>query len=750
MSEIKEYTFETLIGAPAEIEKNGKKKTVRITDIVIPKIQRDYAQGRTSKDVTKIRKNFLSSIYKSIESKKHQTLDFIYGDVEEEEIEDSSSDEKKYLLTPLDGQQRLTTLFLLHWYAAKKEISGESKKYDFLNHFSYAARFSLRDFCKNLVKFTPDFKNLLKSENNEDSLSKTICDQPWFLYEWKSDPTIKSMLVMLDAIHSMFKDTSNLWGSLKASIGFYFLPLSQMGLSDELYIKMNSRGKPLTPFEHFKADFEKMIKETSTELGTYFNHHFDVEWADVFFPYRGENNIIDDEMLKFFKFAGSVLCYEQELPYSDDEYELAKILYGGENQKRKENIEYLKLCFDCLRNVPDLKDFFDKNFAKSGYAPGKVTLFYNQDLFQDCCNLFGDYSGKNRKFPLGEYILFYGVMIYLQNINSIRFDDFKFRIRIIRNLVWNSSDEIRDDRPQRMKNILEETKNIILSGKVSQPEKNKVNFNSRQKEEETRKISFFQSEKNENIKNNLLKLESNYLLQGCIEVVGLENPGNFARFCGLFENKNKSYDAINRAMLSLGDYSQFISWRYQIGSENDSSWRDLFRLSEQRQGFENTKRILNSLLEKNLLTCDALNDFADSCVENPATPKDWRYYLVKYGSMRSGRFGMYYWKSKSSAKNPYEIIMMNTEKSTSGYNWEIFSQCLEKKYPENLSLGNYATYGDKLLLKGKNITVDVLNSEFILREVENVIETIPVPQNKDGIDTVDRVEFLEEKLKEYF
>lgn len=758
MSDIKEYTFQTLIGAQVDFEKNGKTKKVRITGIKIPKIQRDYAQGRTSKDVTKIRNNFLSSIYKTIEEKSHLTLDFIYGDIEEdkdfEEKDDSSSDEKKYCLIPLDGQQRLTTLFLLHWYAAKKEIPQDKEKYEFLKSFSYETRVSSRDFCKKLVDdFNPDFENLLKTEkagNTEDSLSETIRNQPWFLFDWKNDPTINSMLVMLDAIHSMFKNSNGLWDAVRTCVGFYFLPLSEMGLSDELYIKMNSRGKPLTPFEHFKADFEKMIKETSSELESYFNHHFDVEWADVFFPYRGENNIIDDEMLRFFKFASSILCYEQELPYSDDEYELANTLYGEKNPRKKENIEYLKLCFDCLKNVPDLKDFFDKNFTKSGYEPGKVTLFYNQDLFQDCCNLFGDYSGKNRKFPLNEYILFYGVLIFLQNKNSLTLDEFKFRIRIIRNLVWNSSDEIRDDRPQRMKNILEETKNVILNGKISQSEKNKVNFNSRQKEEEIKKISFFKNEKDEKLKNNLLRLESNYLLQGCIEIVGLENRDNFARFCTLFENPKKSYDAINRALLSIGDYSQFISWRYQIGSENDSSWHNLFHPSEQRQGFEKTKKILNSLLEKNLFDASSLNDFADSYIKNPAVQKDWRYYLIKYDSMRSGKFGMYYWKSKNKKEKPYELIMMNTEKSTNGYNWEIFSRCLQQKFPKNLSLGNYASYGNLLLLKGKNITVEVLNSEIVLKNDDKTVEQIPVPQDKDGIDETDRVELLEAKLKTYF
>ena len=45
-------------------------------------------------------------------------------------------------------------------------------------------------------------------------------------------------------------------------ISFHLLPIEQMGLSEDLYIKMNSRGKPLTPFENFKARFEQDISAT--------------------------------------------------------------------------------------------------------------------------------------------------------------------------------------------------------------------------------------------------------------------------------------------------------------------------------------------------------------------------------------------------------------------------------------------------------------------------------------------------------
>ena len=71
-----------------------------IKGIEIPIIQRDYAQGRKSE--SRIRNRFLEALFKAVtETDKHITLDFVYGEIDPNGI-----------LIPLDGQQRITTLFL--------------------------------------------------------------------------------------------------------------------------------------------------------------------------------------------------------------------------------------------------------------------------------------------------------------------------------------------------------------------------------------------------------------------------------------------------------------------------------------------------------------------------------------------------------------------------------------------------------------------------------------------------------------
>lgn len=98
-----------------------------ISGITIPRIQRAYAQGRSDAHAVKTRERFLSAIHAGLIN-NGLTLDFIYGNIQNGQ------------LIPLDGQQRLTTLWLLHWYADKKEGINDKR----LARFSYNTRYSER------------------------------------------------------------------------------------------------------------------------------------------------------------------------------------------------------------------------------------------------------------------------------------------------------------------------------------------------------------------------------------------------------------------------------------------------------------------------------------------------------------------------------------------------------------------------------------------------------------------------------
>ncbi len=132
--------------------------------IEIPIIQRDYAQGREGKE--EILDKFLSALYESVVESHPIKLDFIYGSLDK----DTSH--------PLDGQQRLTTLFLLHWYAATKENELGENNRDIFRKFTYETRISSREFCHALVS------NPIVLDANVVP-SEIIMDSSWFFLSWK-------------------------------------------------------------------------------------------------------------------------------------------------------------------------------------------------------------------------------------------------------------------------------------------------------------------------------------------------------------------------------------------------------------------------------------------------------------------------------------------------------------------------------------------------------------------------------------
>lgn len=279
--------------------------------IEIPIIQRDYAQGRIGKE--HLRERFLGEMIAALQGKRPpMTLDFVYGSVE------------NGALWPLDGQQRLTTLWLLHWYIAVRTGHLAENKNTFLN-FTYETRISSREFCEHLCSLDADD---FKAHRNM-GLVGYIQNQTWFYNKYTQDPTIQGMLRTLggtsisnskgedirDGIEEFLKDDNNCesyWQQLISSrcpITFVYKEMKDenLPLSDDLYIKMNARGKQLTDFENFKADLidfaldpdkpqDKLLDISTASL-------VDNEWTDVFWKEACRAGIykVDDLFFTFLR-----------------------------------------------------------------------------------------------------------------------------------------------------------------------------------------------------------------------------------------------------------------------------------------------------------------------------------------------------------------------------------------------------------------------------------------------------------------
>lgn len=269
--------------------------------IEIPIIQRDYAQGRKDSKAEDVRKSMVADMVAAVKGEKKLFFDFVYGRIDH------------HVFIPFDGQQRLTTLFLFHKYVFEKCISCSTCEYksncickDVLLRFSYATRQSSREFCERLVK-----ENIIP--DNTKSLSKNIRNMQWFYSDWEKDPTIMGMLTMLDEIHNQFSKQNindykmlaeKLTSGCDCPVTFHFVDMGEHKLSDETYVKMNARGKTLTPFENFKASLEQYLEKEKEKYNmSSLKDNADGIWLDLFWRVVNEGKeekiLPDDAIMSF-------------------------------------------------------------------------------------------------------------------------------------------------------------------------------------------------------------------------------------------------------------------------------------------------------------------------------------------------------------------------------------------------------------------------------------------------------------------
>lgn len=711
-----------------------------ISGITIPRIQRAYAQGRSDAHAVKTRERFLSAIHNGLIN-NGLTLDFIYGNIQNGQ------------LIPLDGQQRLTTLWLLHWYADKKESINDKR----LARFSYNTRYSARDFLIKLVNYEPSL---------ETRLSDEIRNEGWFPMEWINDPTVRGMLTMLDEIQKRFADIDDLWNKLD-KINFYFRDIEEMELTDDIYIKMNSRGKPLTDFEHFKAELLKIIRSENNDeaASKRIGLKIDREWTDLLWVYRDEYNLVDNRFLNFFRIISLILIYKSDRSSSEfdlkDDFSLLDRLY----KNQPNNVAFLELAFDCMVNIQNktlisnssitnpIGDFFGSFLSSGHHEHGKVVApqqITNLDILEEVLN------GKALKTnTLYWIIMLYSFLLYLMKYDTIKEIDFRRRLRVVVNLLKNSRNEVVDtpngDAGNRMPANLRQVENIILSGEISDcitiDNDKRQNFNVIQMEEERQKLQF--TNEHPEYSANLFQLEDYHLLQGRTDIVGYENTHLYQRFINVFDTCSR--DMIDCAMLATYDYSQRLNnWCIQLGSGSqdeigDKAWYALFHPTGKITDFNKTKKSLRSLLEADVEIDDKyLQDRIDAYLSECRTKNqyDWRYYYIEYPCFRPRRYGKY----TMYDDQPYALVALFSEKRESSNAY----QCMLQALIEDKAVASSVERCDIRAISYRKGLLTCENSAFVSYSLNDDKERarFSIPQNKEGIDTVDRIQYFKDNRKD--
>ena len=228
--------------------------------IRIPVYQRDYAQGRET--AANIREHLLDDIKKNLTKEQPSyDLNFVYG---------SSNKEIFY---PVDGQQRLTSLYLIGWYLENgyakihendpvppqmphERLSG-------LKEFSYMTRDSAIDFFHFLRQ--EEAKNLFDTLWNGKCSVPEVFNCHWFKEMWQSDPTVLSAVRFLITVALKYKasDLEKIYNNF-AKLTFTLLVSEDEKAEEDaakIYIRMNNRGKDLTEFENLKAILDRICEK---------------------------------------------------------------------------------------------------------------------------------------------------------------------------------------------------------------------------------------------------------------------------------------------------------------------------------------------------------------------------------------------------------------------------------------------------------------------------------------------------------
>ena len=433
-------TSSSEITSEEDVEKQSWDKltysalTDRTDYIIIPKIQRDYAQGRKESEDPRaaiIRAKLLKDIFEM----DGFGLDFqiVFGS---EEIRQEITEDNKEvrIFIPIDGQQRLTTLYLLSLYRDK--INGNTSKVKFI----YETRKAASDFCVDVVNNEwHDFPERYPKES--------IIASTWFQPYWLNDPTVDSILRMLDDIHKMYSEKGVFPDIEKIHFSYFDLGLSLKG--DEIYLKMNTRGKELTQFENLKAAIEKELGNDVPEI---WKNKIDSNWQDMFWQDKCPTRIPDSRILRILaNFLFVKLC---------DDANLSDLISFDEQSIKvyKENSElYNRLV--CIFDLWSIAEKAKKNeYISTIPFIEAFKILGVQDTFVYIISIFESIENKFKITPHWEYsgsaildqnysqrAAMYGAILYFQQSNcnseSINKDNYAEWMRF----VWNiSANDVED------------------------------------------------------------------------------------------------------------------------------------------------------------------------------------------------------------------------------------------------------------------------------------------------------------------
>ena len=395
-----------------------------LNNMIVPEIQREYVWGNNH-DVLD---NFLRELESKaapcdtchhVHTNKNINVGFLYSykpsyvKYESERILD------EYLI---DGQQRITTLFLLLLYRAT--IEGRTDDFmaicradekDFEMGFNYKVRSLTQQFLVQLILHAKD-----EGPTAFDFITDMKNTPYWFLDDYKSDPTIKAMVGALESIQRIFGNKDNFYFDfLLTNIHFWHFKTEATSQGEELYITMNSRGEQLTDNEMQKA--RKLPSDALYKYGKDWE-----SWQTFFWRKRKEGGVENPNADKGFN--NFLACIENLESFNGQSTNISQI------KTYIEGLQYL-----CS---PKFKESFQSLYdgLYTGWFDSFLSILWNEINSYDGKWDINDPRGgkqedrneyKNKSIARNKSMLFWSWMTYVKKCGGVESIDNELLIKIL-------------------------------------------------------------------------------------------------------------------------------------------------------------------------------------------------------------------------------------------------------------------------------------------------------------------------------
>jgi hypothetical protein len=248
--------------------------------VIIPDLQRDYCWGNpySNDSNDSLVSSFLDSIL-NLDRDKDITMGLIYGYYDRL---------KPYHLQLCDGQQRLTTLFLIigiinrytnNRYQDILISNFELNEDDGEPHLMYGIRESSLYFLSDLT--THYFLDTKLKYSDIDS-------QYWFLNSYKHDPTILCILKALKTIEERLNnclDMKELGDFIVEHLKFLFYDMANRQNGEETFVVINTTGEPLSANQNLKPVIilknQGYCRTEQLTDGSFVEHNTAQDWEEM-------------------------------------------------------------------------------------------------------------------------------------------------------------------------------------------------------------------------------------------------------------------------------------------------------------------------------------------------------------------------------------------------------------------------------------------------------------------------------------